>query len=73
MAIFTLTIASRTARFGETDSQERAAVAYVLQQAAQAIASGSAPLAGQNLPEPGNANPTNCSYAFGPRSLNGAL
>jgi hypothetical protein len=73
MAIFTFTITARTAKAGETDVQERLFVVEMLRRAAQQIANGSKPLAGQNVAEPGVANPSNCSYAFGPGSINGDL
>jgi hypothetical protein len=71
--IFVLTINARTAKCGENDTQERAFVVEMLQRAARQIGDGSKPLAGQNVAEPGAANPTNCSFAFGPGSINGGL
>jgi len=73
MAIFTLTITGKTAKFGETAEQERRGVVEMLQRAAQQIGNGSKPLSGQNVAEPNAANPTNCSYAFGAGSLNASL
>jgi hypothetical protein len=70
MAIFTLTITAKTAKFGATAEQERLGVVEMLHRAAQQIGNGSKPLSGQNVPEPNAANPTNCSYAFGAGSLN---
>jgi hypothetical protein len=73
VAIFTLTITSRTGKAGETAVQERLFVVEMLRRAAQQIGDGTAPLHGQNVAEPGAANPTNCSYAFGAGSINGSL
>jgi hypothetical protein len=73
MAIFTLTITARTGKAGETATQERLFVVEMLQRAAQQIGDGSRPLSGQNVAEPGVANPLNCSYSFGAGSLNGSL
>jgi hypothetical protein len=73
MAMFTLTIEARTGKAGETATQERLFVVEMIHRAAQQIANGSTPLAGQNVAEPGVANPTNCSYSFGPGSLNASL
>lgn len=70
MAIFTLTINERTAKAGETDVQERLFVVELLRRAAQQIANGSKPQSGQHVAEPGAVNPTNCSYEFGPGSIN---
>jgi hypothetical protein len=71
MSIFSFTITARTAKCGESAAQERAFVVEMLQRAAQQIGNGSSPASGPNIPEPGNANPTNCSYAFGAGSING--
>lgn len=73
MAIFTLTIMTRTPQMGETPHSERAQVAWLLGQAAARIHSGSSPQGGQNVAEVGAANPTNCTYSFGPGSLNQGL
>jgi hypothetical protein len=73
MAIFTLTITSRTGKCGENATQERAFIVEMLTRAAQQIGNGSAPLHGQNVAEPGAGNPLNCSYAFGAGSLNVSL
>jgi hypothetical protein len=73
MAIFTLTIAARTGKAGENATQERQFVVEMLHRAAQQIGNGSAPLSGQNVAEPKASNPSNCSYAFGPGSLNQGL
>jgi hypothetical protein len=73
MAIFTLTIRARTGKAGESAVQERMFVVEMLERAAQQIGNGSKPLSGQNVAEPGAANPTNCSYAFGAGSLNASL
>ena len=73
MAIFTFAITARTGKCGESATQERAFVVEMLHRAAQQIGNGSAPLSGQNVAEPGAANPSNCSYAFGPGSLNQGL
>jgi hypothetical protein len=73
MAIFTFTITARTGKAGETAVQERLFVVEMLRRAAQQIGDGSAPLSGQNIAEPGVANPTNCSYSFGAGSLNASL
>jgi hypothetical protein len=73
VAIFALTITSRTGKCGENATQERAFVVEMLTRAAQQIGNGSAPLHGQNVAEPGAANPLNCSYAFGAGSLNVSL
>jgi hypothetical protein len=73
MAIFTFTITARTGKAGETAVQERLFVVEMLRRAAQQIGDGSKPLSGQNVTEPGVANPLNCSYAFGPGSINQGL
>jgi hypothetical protein len=73
LAIFTLTITARTGKAGETAVNERLFVVEMLRRAAQQIGDGSAPLSGQNVAEPGALNPANCSYAFGPGSLNVSL
>ena len=70
MPIFTLTVNARTTAAGEKASGERAWIAGLLHQAAQQIGSGSFPFNAQNVPEPGNLNPTNASYAFGAGSKN---
>jgi hypothetical protein len=61
VALFTLTIAAKTAKFGETAEQERRGVAEMLERAARQVGNGSRPLAGQNVAEPGAANALNCS------------
>jgi hypothetical protein len=48
-------------------------VVEMLQRAARQIGDGSRPLSRRNVAEPGVANPLNCSYAFGPGSINGEL
>jgi hypothetical protein len=73
VAIFTFTIAARTLKCGETGTQERAFVVEMLRRAIQQIGNGTAPLSGQAIAEPGALNPSNCSYAFGPGSLNVSL
>jgi hypothetical protein len=73
LAVFTFTITARTAKAGETDIQERRFVVEMLQRAARQIGDGSRPLSRRNVAEPGVANPLNCSYAFGPGSINGEL
>jgi len=73
MAIFTLTITSRTGKAGESATQERLFVVEMLRRAAQQIGDGSRPLSGQNVAEPGAANSANCSYSFGAGSLNQGL
>jgi hypothetical protein len=73
MAIFTLTITARTGKAGETAVQERLFVVEMLRRAAQQIGDGTKPLSGQNVAEPGAANPVNCSYSFGAGSLNASL
>jgi hypothetical protein len=73
MSIFSLTITARTGKAGESAIQERLWVVEMLHRAAQQIGNHSAPLHGQNVAEPGAANPANCSYAFGAGSLNASL
>ena len=73
MAIFTFTIEARTLKSGETAAQERLFVVEMLRAAVQRIASHTPPLSGQSIAEPGALNPANCSYAFGPGSLNVSL
>ena len=73
MAIFTLTITSRTPFFGDRTDQERSAVAYLLHQAANQLGQGAPPLGGSSLGEPGAANPSNCSWTFGAGALNQGL
>jgi hypothetical protein len=73
MAIFTLTVNTRTAGMGDNASQERNAIAQLLTVAAQRIGGHTAPFGGQNVAEPGGVAPTNCSYTFGAGSLNQGL
>jgi len=73
MAIFTFTITARTLKSGENATQERAFVVEMMRRAIQQIGSAAAPLSGQAIAEPGALNPANCSYAFGPGSLNADL
>ncbi|MBI3700581.1 MAG: hypothetical protein HY242_09095 [Afipia sp.] len=73
MAIFTLTITSRTPRFGETAHQERQQVSSLLKFAAERIGSGQAPQGSANIQAAGQEDPGNCSYTFGAGSLNQGL
>jgi hypothetical protein len=73
MAIFTFTITARTLKSGENAMQERLYVVEMLRAAIQKIGSHAPPFAGQTIAEPGALNPANCSYAFGPGSLNVSL
>jgi hypothetical protein len=73
MAIFTFTITARTLKAGENPTQERLYVVEMMRRAIQQIGDGAAPLSGQTIAEPGAVNPANCSYAFGPGSLNVSL
>ncbi len=69
MAIFQLSISTRTAKFGDNVNQERNAVADLLRQAAQQIGSNAQPFSANNVEEPGHINPTNCQWSFGAGSL----
>jgi|HubBroStandDraft_2_1064218.scaffolds.fasta_scaffold1169634_1 hypothetical protein len=73
MLMFTFPIEARTAKCGDSHAQERAFVVEMLRRAVQQIGNGSKPWSGQNVVEPSAVNVSNCSYAFGPGSLNGGL